>query len=52
MKDKLIQIRVDKEFLSKLDYLKQINGYRTIAETIRQIIEKEFRKELTNENNG
>lgn len=45
MKNKLLQIRVDEEFLSKLEYLKQINGFKTIAETIRKIIEKEFRKE-------
>lgn len=45
MKDKLLQIRVDKSFLSKLEYLKEINGFKTIAETIRKIIEKEFRKE-------
>ena len=45
MKDKLLQIRVDEEFLSKLEYLRKINGFRTIAETVRKLIEKEFRKE-------
>lgn len=45
MKDKLLQIRVDEEFISKLEYLKRINGFKNIAETIRKIIEKEFRKE-------
>ena len=45
MKDKLLQIRVDKEFLSKLEYLRKINGFKTIAETVRKIVEKEFRKE-------
>lgn len=45
MKNKLLQIRVDEEFLSKLDYLREINGYRTVAETVRKIVEKEFRKE-------
>lgn len=49
MKDKLIQIRVDADFLSKLEYLKSINGFKTIAETVRHIIEKEYRKELPNE---
>ena len=44
-KDHLIQMRIDEEFRSKLEYLKRINGYRTIAETIRRIIEKEWRKE-------
>lgn len=45
MKNKLLQIRVDENFLSKLEYLKQINGFKTISETIRKVIEKEFRKE-------
>lgn len=45
MKDKLLQIRVDEEFLSKLEYLRKINGFRSIAETVRRIVEKEFRKE-------
>ena len=45
MKNKLLQIRVDEEFLSKLEYLRKINGYHTIAETVRKIIEKEWRKE-------
>ena len=46
-KDKLLQIRVDDEFLSKLEYLREINGFKTIAETVRKIVEKEFRKEYT-----
>ena len=45
MKDKLLQIRVDSDFLQKLEYLRKINGFRTIAETVRKIVEKEFRKE-------
>lgn len=45
MKDKLLQIRVDGEFLSKLNYLREINGCKTTAETLRKIVEKEFRKE-------
>lgn len=44
-KDKLLQIRVDDGFLSKLEYLRKINGFKTIAETVRKIVEKEFRKE-------
>lgn len=46
MKDKLLQIRVDGDFLSKLEYLQRINGFKSIAETVRKIIEKEFRKEI------
>lgn len=48
MKTKLLQIRVDEEFLSKLEYLRKINGFKTIAETVRKIVEKEFRKERIN----
>lgn len=49
MKNKVLQIRIDENFQSKLEYLRKINGYRTISETIRKIIEKEFRKEKENE---
>ena len=45
MKNKVLQIRIDEDFQSKLEYLQKINEYRTISETIRKIIEKEFRKE-------
>ena len=45
MRDKLLQIRVDADFLAKLEYLRKINGFKTVAETVRKIIEKEFRKE-------
>lgn len=48
MKDRLLQIRVDEDFLLKLEYLRKINGFRTIAETVRKIVEKEFRKESQN----
>ena len=45
MKDKLLQIRVDEDFLSKLKYLQRINGFRTVAETVRKLLEKEYKKE-------
>ena len=45
MKDKLLQIRVDEAFLQKLEYLRKINGFKTVAETVRKLLEKEFRKE-------
>ena len=45
MKDRKLQIRVDEVFLQKLEYLRKINGWRTIAETVRRIVEKEWRKE-------
>lgn len=49
MKDKLLQIRVDESFLSKLEYLKKINDYKSNSETVVKTIEKEFRKEKENE---
>lgn len=45
MRDKLLQIRVDESFLSKVSYLQKINGFKSIAETVRKIVEKEYRKE-------
>ena len=45
MKDKRIYIRVSEEFLEKLEYLMRINGFKNLSETIRRIIEKEYRKE-------
>ena len=40
-----IDIRVSTEFLGKLRYLQRINAYKSKSETIRKIIEKEYRKE-------
>ena len=48
-KDKLLQIRVDGEFLKKLNYLQKIYGFETVSKTIRWIVEKEFRKEQKND---
>lgn len=45
MKSKLLQVRVDALFLDMLEYLKRINGYKSISDTIRKTIEKEYRKE-------
>ena len=45
MKDKMLRIRVDESFLEKLEYLKRIHGFKTVAETVRRIVEKEWRKE-------
>jgi metal-responsive CopG/Arc/MetJ family transcriptional regulator len=49
MKDKRIYIRISEEFLEKLEYLMRINGFKNLSETIRKIIEKEYRKEKENE---
>ena len=45
MKDKLLQIRVDESLLSQITYLQRINGFKSVSETIRKIVEKEYRKE-------
>ena len=45
MRDKLLQIRVDEAFLSKLEYLRKLNGFKNASETVRKIVEKEWRKE-------
>lgn len=45
MKEERIEIRADEEFVGKVDYLKRINGYQNRSETIRRMIEKEYRKE-------
>lgn len=44
-KNKVFQMRVDDDFLEKVNYLKEINGYSTPTQTIRKTIEKEYRKE-------
>lgn len=46
MKDKVLRIRVDSDFLSKLEYLRRIHGFRTVAETVRKLLDKEYRKEM------
>jgi metal-responsive CopG/Arc/MetJ family transcriptional regulator len=51
MKDKRIFIRVSEDFLERLEYLMRINGFKNLSETIRKIIEKEYRKEKDYESN-
>lgn len=43
--ERRIYIRVTDEFVKRVEYLKRINGYKTISETVRKILEKEYRKE-------
>lgn len=45
MKDKELRIRMDSDFESKVEYLKEINGYKNKSDTIRKTVEKEYRKE-------
>ena len=51
MKNKQILIRVDEEFRRKLEFLRNLNGWRTISETIRKVIEKEYRREKNERTN-
>jgi len=44
-KTKLIHIRIDEEVEEKLKFLMRINGFRSLSDTIRKLIEKEYRKE-------
>ena len=46
MKDKIIIFRVDEDIVRKVDYLQQLNGYRNRSETVRGIIDKEYRREM------
>ena len=45
MKDSEIRIRTDKEFLEKVDYLQKINDFKNRSDTVRKVVEKEYRKE-------
>lgn len=44
-KELMLRVRIDEEFKKKLEYLKEINNYKSEGETVRKIIEKEYRKE-------
>lgn len=49
MKMKQIHIRIDEEFEQKLKFLMRIHGFKSMSDTIRKLIEKEYRKEKENE---
>lgn len=51
MKDKELRIRMDSDFEQKVEYLKEINGYKNKSDTIRKTVEKEYRKEYSFEPN-
>lgn len=42
MKDKEIKIRADEDFVQKVDYIKKVNGYKTVSETIRRLVNREY----------
>lgn len=43
--DKRIELRVDDDFLEKVEYIQYINDYKSKSDTIRRTMEKEYRKE-------
>ena len=45
-KDKEIRLRVDEDFIDKVDYLQRINDYKNRSDTVRKVVEKEYRKEV------
>ena len=47
MKDKNLIVKVNEQFIEKVDYLKRINDYKNRSDTIRKTVEKEYRKETT-----
>ena len=38
-------MRVDEDFIDKVDYLQRINDYNNRSDTVRKVVEKEYRKE-------
>lgn len=42
MKNRFLQVRIDSGFMSKLEHLKKVNGYKTISETVRNIVERDY----------
>lgn len=51
MKTKQMHIRMDEEFQKKLEFIRQINGWKNASEAMRRLVEKEYRKEMA-ENEG
>ena len=47
MKDKELKIKVDDQFIEKVDYLQRINDFKNRSDTVRKVVEKEWRKERT-----
>ena len=45
MKDKELKIKVDDQFIEKVDYLQRINDFKNRSDAIRKIVEKEYVKE-------
>lgn len=45
MKDKTLIVKVDENFIEKVDYLQKINDFKNRSDTVRKLVEKEYRKE-------
>ena len=45
MKDKNMIIKVDDEFLEKVEFIERINGYKNKSDCVRKTIEKEYNRE-------
>lgn len=45
MKDKTLIVKVDENFIEKVDYLQKINDFKNRSDTVRKVVEKEYRKE-------
>ena len=45
MKDKELKVKVDDEFIDKVDFLRLVHQFKTRSETVRRIVEKEYIKE-------
>ena len=45
MKDKTLIVKVDDQFIEKVDYLQKINDFKNRSDTVRKVVEKEDRKE-------
>lgn len=46
MKNKIIQIRADEEFLQKVEYMKRYYGKKYLSATMREAIENEYALEI------
>ena len=46
MKDKTLIVKVDDQFIDKVDYLQRINDYKNRSDTVRKVVEKEYRREF------
>lgn len=45
MKDKELKIKVDDQFIEKVDYLQRINDFKNRSDCVRKVVEKEYNKE-------